>query len=146
MGALGWRELSAPTRDALWRITSVADTESLNVNTAPLAVLEALVGERARALAAAREQAPIVAQENLEAAIGIQTRGDGLILAFRPSDSFRLTVMFPADGRELESQLVITGRDADRPYYWREIQPERAIFAAVRASWALPQSEALNAP
>lgn len=122
--ALGWSE-ELQDADALWRLTTVADGASaLNINTAPAPVLRAALGEgrQADTFLREREQGAMSAMNQGEALAGTRAGAAGVELAAEPGAAFRLVVAFDAGAsrREVESQLVLAGAEAGRPYYWRE--------------------------
>jgi len=123
LGALNWRTaLSEEQKRQLWRNVSVSPRGAgLNVNTAPLTVLTAVIGNArsARAIVARREQAELRSLDDIEGLTGINTRADGVVLATRPAAAFRLVIVVGRGGRGYESQLVLADPNAVRPMYWR---------------------------
>lgn len=120
-GALGWSELP----DALWRITTVAESGAgLNINTAPAPVLRAALADARQAdtFMRERELQAMSALNQGEAVAGTRTGAAGVELAAEPGTAFRLVVGFEAGAsrREVESQILLSAAEAERPYYWRE--------------------------
>lgn len=152
-GAFGWEgALSPEQRSEIWRNTGAAPSPApLNVNTAPFAVLQAVLGDArmARAVAARRERQELRSLNDVEALTGANTRASGVVLAAQPGSAFRLVVAFEAQGAaRLESQLVLAGAEADRPIYWREARRDDGRVGRDRENDAesLPESAALLAP
>lgn len=154
-GAFGWSELSGEQRDALWALTSAgAGSSPLNINTAPADVLRALLGDERRVEMLLRQRAlqPLAGAAESEALTGVRSDAAGVSLATQPGNAFRLVVA-SASGRsggwrEVESQLVLAGPDAERPYYWREVRRERASARGEHVDNVepLPESAAMHAP
>lgn len=123
--ALGWRE-AVNDEDhvaGFWANVSAAPRgAALNVNTAPVAVLVAALGDEraARALVARRSQAELRTREEVEGLTGVNTRADGVVLATQVGAAFRVSVAFSGGRRAYESQLVLAEPGAARPMFWRE--------------------------
>jgi type II secretory pathway component PulK len=122
--AIGWRAaLGREQARALWANTSVTPQgRGLNVNTAPLAVLVAVLGDArtARSVLTRREQDELRAQEDIEALTGINTRAGGVGLATQAGTVFRIVVRTGVSRHGYESQLQLAEPGAARPIYWRE--------------------------
>jgi|CXWL01.1.fsa_nt_gi hypothetical protein len=149
--ALGWgSELSQQQRGELWRATTASAAPSaVNINTAPLAVLQAVLGDArlAHSIVERREVQELRALDEVEALTG--TRAAGVVLAIQAGSAFRLVVAFEApNASRWESQLVVAGPEADRPIYWREALREGGGFGRDREenTEILPESAALRAP
>lgn len=141
--ALGWREAVGVEDHAgdFWMNVSAAPRDaSLNVNTAPLAVLAAALGaaRAARALVARRSQAELATREEIEELTGVNTRADGVVLATEVGAAFRVVVAFPGGRRVYESQFVLAEPGAGQPMYWRE---GRASYGRedIEAAESLPE-------
>ncbi|MEQ1707818.1 MAG: hypothetical protein ABL864_05755 [Terricaulis sp.] len=124
LDALGWRESVNEGRvGRFWANVNAAPRgASLNVNTAPLPVLVAALGNgrAARALVTRRGQAELRTREEIEGLTGVNTRADGVVLATEVGAVFRVIVAFSGGRRAYESQLVLAEPGAGRPVYWRE--------------------------
>ncbi len=139
--------------ETAWRLTSVAsDNTGLNVNTAPEAVLRAVLGDAERAAALVRQREQSGAQGGSAAVEGVNANagGGGVVLAGQPGTSFRLVVAFIERERarqEIESQLVLAGAEAERPFYWRDARRRPALNQDSEINVEpLPLSGALHAP
>ena len=154
LSALGWREAFTRGGQAPWRFVSAHGAgREVNVNTAPVEVLAAILGDArlARTIVARREQAPIADALELEGLTGVQTRADGAVLAVRPGDAFRLraTVQVGARTNAIEGELILNGPDADRPFYWRDVVRDwtgGGVESRDDEIQSLPESAALPAP
>lgn len=125
MGALGWAELPQATLDLLWPAMSTAEgANGININTAPAMVLRAALRDErsAEALIRQRELRPLTGVEEAQAASGNTSTGVGF--ATQPGAAFRVLVSFSvgASQRTIESQILLAGGEADRPFYWREVR------------------------
>ncbi len=123
-GALGW-SAHLQSAEALWRLTTVADGgATLNINTAPAPVLRAALGEgrQVETFLRERERQSMSLMNQGEGLAGTRAGAAGVELAAEPGSAFRLVVAFEAGAsrREIESQLLLAGAEAERPYYWRE--------------------------
>ncbi len=158
--AIGWRTaLSERQRADIWALTNASTSEKvLNVNTAPFAVLEAVLGDTrmARTLIARREQSELRTLDDIQGITGAQRRADGVVLATRAGKAFRITVAF---GRSLdatryrtEGELKFADAGADRPIYWRNLRRARTPDGAWEGRDGgngperIPDSAALLAP
>ncbi|MEQ1619002.1 MAG: type II secretion system protein GspK, partial [Terricaulis sp.] len=131
-GALGWGGgLDLMQRERIWRWTNAArDSAGVNVNTAPVEVLAAVLGDRRRAAALVRQREQSGIQGVSETIEGANAGPGGVVLAGQPGTSFRLIVGFVERGRErreYEGQLVLAGAEAERPFYWREARQRPAL-------------------
>jgi|CXWL01.1.fsa_nt_gi type II secretory pathway component PulK len=140
LDALGWRSgLDGARRARFFALSAALDPgQALNVNTAPAPVLAArlqLDARALRALLASRENAPLRAQDEIEAVTGAQTRADGSPLGTAPGTRFRLTMRFLSDNgasrASYESQLVVADSASEQPVYWRGGAVRRDIRGAV---------------
>jgi type II secretory pathway component PulK len=123
LGALGWPALAA--RGDVWGDLSAAPHGTgLNLNTASLNVLEAVLGDArgARAVLAKREQGELRGRQDIEALTGINTRADGMALASQTGTAFRVVIAFGDGRRVYESQLALAEPGAARPIFWRDLR------------------------
>lgn len=122
LSVLGWRtRLDGPRRGVFWSLTATMPPQTaLNVNTAPPAVLAAVLGDEraAEALLDRREAAPILDLAEVEALTGPNVRAAGVRLAAFPGRSFRLCFVFEGVGglRSLERRIMLTDSDPERPF------------------------------
>ena len=158
--AMGWdNALSDRQRAQIWALSSAPlNGKALNVNTAPRAVLEAVLADArmTRTLIARREQSELSTLDDVQAITGAQTRADGVVLATKPGSAFRVVVAFgpspDAARRRVESQLQFADAGADRPIYWRNVRRAQAADGAWEGRdrgngpERIPDSAALLAP
>ncbi len=150
--ALGWgNNLDMVQQEALWRLTNAGRVGvGVNVNTAPVEVLSAVLSDGGRAAALVRQREQNGAGGLSGALDGVNAGADGVVLAGQPGTSFRLIVGFVERGRprqEMESQLVLADGEAERPFYWRELRRRPALEQDREIDVEpLPLSGALYAP
>lgn len=128
LNALGWRNaLNGAQRMMLWRLVNAGDQQQmLNLNTAPLPVLEAYLGDRraAASLAERRDAGELRDLQEIQALTVSRARAAGASLAVSPGTAFRLVITFgdsPARADVgVERRIVLAGPEAERPMYWRE--------------------------
>ncbi len=143
--ALGWREGVEEARvGGFWTNVSAAPRgASLNVNTAPLPVLIAALGNEhaARALVTRRNQAELRTRDEIEGLTGVNTRADGVDLATQVGAAFRVVVAFSGGRRAYESQLILADPGVGRPLYWREGRLAAALYGRdeFEAAESLPE-------
>lgn len=128
LDALGWSDLAR--RGEFWANVSAAPQGvQLNLNTAPLEVLEAVLGDarKARTVLARREQGELRGRQDIEALTGINTRADGMVLASRPGAVFRVAIAFSDSSRVYESQLKLAEPGSARPIFWRDVRLTAAL-------------------
>lgn len=152
----GWRTgLNAEQRARFWNLVSVnTQQQSLNLNTAPLAVLEAILGDRraAEALATRRDAGELRDLEEVAALTAAPSLASGAGLALSPGSNFRLVVVF-TDSRGVERSVerrIELALDAERPAYWRDEQRGHVGAARVQDGGdgleQLPRNPATLAP
>lgn len=134
LGALGWADAPPGALDRLWPATTAADgVDGININTAPALVLRALFRDerRANALMRQRDLQPLTAVEQAQAVAGVGSDAAGVALATQPGLTFRVLVSFNSGAmrRTVESQILLAGAEADRPYYWRDLRPMLGVEA-----------------
>ena len=125
---LGWRErLSPGQKSTLWRLVSAgAQQQMLNLNTAPIAVLEAALGDAraAAALDARRQASELRDLQEVETLTAGRARAAGASFALRPATAFRLVILFGEDAARadvgVERRIVLAGQEAERPFYSSE--------------------------
>ncbi len=152
--ALGWRgELNADQRMRLWATTTTAEPqENLNLNSAPAAVLYALVRNRraAAALLARREQGDLRDLQEIEALTGGQARASGVNFATQAGTKFRVAVVI--EGRVarqfFERRLSFGDEDSERPIWQRDERSGRGSAGLGQSgeSGSLPIGVASYAP
>lgn len=121
--ALGWRAaMENGAFSSIWDDVSARGSQrEININTAPRAVLAAILRDArlVQAVLARRAQAPITGAEELEGLIGMRPSADGVVLAAKAGTSFRVRLRSET-GRVIEGELTLAAAEADRPFYWRE--------------------------
>lgn len=142
---LGWRGLE---RNVVWNWFNAGSGETaLNINTAPEAVLEAVVGDRRRAemIIRQREASPLTDIAQVEALTGGTVRADGVTFAVAPGRSFRVQAVFGSRRARhgVERRLVLGGAEAGRPFTWAE---EREVRLAPLQDGEAVNTLSLDAP
>lgn len=122
--ALGWRQAGLE-RSPVWDLlTANAPDAGININTAPEAVLRAVIGDRrrAQALVVRRDAAAVTDLAEVEALTAGAQRADGLALAVLPASSFRVQIAFGslAAPHGVERRLRLAGEGAEQPFLWIE--------------------------
>jgi type II secretory pathway component PulK len=145
--AMGWREARLD-RGAAWPWLSAGPVDmALNVNTAPAAVLQALLGDRRRAesLVAQREVSPFRDLAEVEALTGGTARADGVTFAVAPARGFRVQAVFGSRRARhgIERRLELGDAEAERPFEWVE---EREVRLAPLRDGESINSLSLDAP
>ncbi len=151
LSAFGWGDsIDQTQRERIWRWSNAArGGAGVNINTAPVEVLTAVLGDRQRAAALVRQREQSGREGVSEAVDGVNTSAGGVVLAGQPGTTFRLIVGFIERDRvrrEIESQLVLAGAEAERPFYWREVRQRPALEQDAEINVEpLPLSGAINA-
>lgn len=145
--AMGWQAIRVE-RSVAWTWLAAGPTDGgLNVNTAPAAVLEAVLGDRRRAemLIAQRETSPLTDIAQVEALTGGTARADGVTLAVAPGRAFRVQAVFGSRGPRhgIERRLELGSAEAARPFEWVE---EREVRLAPLRDGEAINSLSLDAP
>lgn len=143
--ALGWR---GTERNVAWNWFNAGPVESsLNINTAPEAVLEAALGDRRRAEAIARQRqaSPLTDAAQVQALTGGTARADGVTFAVAPGRGFRVQAVFGSRRARhgIERRLVLGGAEAARPFSWAE---EREVRLAPLRDGEAVNTLSLDAP
>lgn len=128
--------------DALPNFTTVANSQGLNVNTAPIPVLRSLVGvdaDAAARIADYRAKRPILSPDELQLAAGTGISTDPLTTTFFPARSLRLQLLYPNDPLMHIVAVRVTGAGTApfRIEYAVDL-PFDAAARAVLAQQALP--------
>lgn len=122
---LGWRTAMRDSA-AIWdQVSANAPEATLNINTAPAPVLEALLGNRRIVgdILRRREAAPFTDVSEVQALTVASTRANGVTFAVSPSAVFRVQAVFGTPGHALhgmERRLELGGSEAARPFRWVE--------------------------
>ena len=122
--AMGWsgRQLEG---SAIWDWLAAGPADTgLNVNTAPSAVLEAVLGDRrrAQALISRRDGSTLTDMAEVEALTAGAARADGVTFVVAPARGFRVRAVFGSQvaWHGIERRLELGGSDAARPFRWVE--------------------------
>jgi type II secretion system (T2SS) protein K len=159
LAALGWRETLTPSlRQAVFANAAArASTSGLNVNTAPLYVLEAAynLNERtARSIINRRRDAPFRSADEVRAFTGETPRAEAPQPTTMPGNAFRIVVTPTsgpgAVGYAYEMEVMLGGAQSDRPVYGRNGWLRRSSQAAGKEgdgeARAFPDTPAVVAP
>jgi hypothetical protein len=126
LDAVGWRNALEDRNiaDRVFAATAAGDGEhGVNINTAPLAVLTAMLGPRlARDVFARREQSEIRDATELTALAAAGADAAGAGFATMPGNAFRVTLLLDNAGRGtlfVERRLLLMSEGA-RPVLWIE--------------------------
>lgn len=154
-----WRETLSPSLRQKVFANAAARTNSagLNVNTAPLYVLEAAfnLNERtARTIVNRRRAAPFRATDEVRAFTGETPRAEAPLPITMPGNAFRILVQPLGRGGETgyayEMQLMFGGGQSDRPIYGRNGWLRRGMQASSEEDEgevrAFPDAPAVVAP
>jgi type II secretory pathway component PulK len=149
LDALGWSE-AVDARSGFWNWVAAGPVDpALNVNTAPLPVIEAVSGDRrrARAFAARRDASALADIQEAEALLAGESGLDGVVLTLVPGRAFRVQAVFGSQrqrrGIERRLELGIDGEAA--PFTWTEerdvtVAPTRDAETTTTLSLGTPAS------
>jgi len=147
LDALGWSE-AVDARSGFWNWVAAGPVDpALNVNTAPLPVIEAVSGDRrrARAFAARRDASALADIQEAEALLAGESGLDGVVLTLVPGRAFRVQAVFGSQrqrrGIERRLELGIDGEAA--PFTWTE---ERDVTVAPTRDAETTTTFSLGAP
>lgn len=157
LSALGWADgLRSANSEVFWsNVTTESAGVGVNINTAPRAVLAAMLGDAraAAAILARREQGELRDADEVAGLTGVDTATAGAGFATQPGAAFRIVIAFgetAGAAREAhESELLLAGDGAERPFYWRGGrwgQAEDLHGSEPNAVERLPGSAALRSP
>ncbi len=126
-GVLDWRGLM---RQDVWRraepyLTTIPDSRTQNINTAPAEVLHALYGiSTASAVGAVsrRAKAPLTDLADIGVA-----RGDDFTIFTFPDGRLRLRFVDPRTGSFYQSTLVVTPGDLNRPIWIEDVRIQHGL-------------------
>jgi hypothetical protein len=121
---LGWRGLEQGVSAQVLGVMTAGDGEgSVNLNTAPRAVLDALFGDRLSGdLARRREQGEIRDLSEISSLINVNANAAGAGIALTPSGVFRVTVLLGDDEGRLRfvERRLLLATEGERPVLWQD--------------------------